>query len=226
MSSETVSSLARLLADTRLVLSSVSFRFSPQFVRIIFSTACQIPRIVMSVREPDWSIGLSIWSSTPSQSHLIPWCQVVCLLDAFDTFINVLENHYHHESKQGQGPVFLKIISFYPFMKVITIVYYSSPLFTIVHHRLQTQDILIMMPRSPRPLLRPAFWRLSPSHFWQALLAQVQILMVWSMPHRWKYWWKYWCHTGGNTDVLIDVNDNGDCKSYFCQATQVEISPG
>ena len=118
-----------------LVLSSVSFRFSPQFVRIIFSTACQIPSIVMSVREPDWSIGLSIWSSTPSQSHLIPWCQVVCLLDAFDTFINVLENHYHHESKQGQGPVFLKIISFYPFMKVITIVYHSSPLFTIVHHR-------------------------------------------------------------------------------------------
>ena len=29
------------------------------------------------------------------------------------------------------------------------------------------------LPRSPRPLLRPAFWRLSPSHFCRALATQV-----------------------------------------------------
>ena len=35
-----------------------------------------------------------------------------------------------------------------------------------------------MLPRSPRPLLRPAFWRLSPSHFCRALATQVKILKI------------------------------------------------
>ena len=33
--------------------------------------------------------------------------------------------------------------------------------------------------RSPKPLLRPAFWRLSPSNFCQALKTQVSIVMIW-----------------------------------------------